>query len=95
MKTRDPFRVMSIEIGSTAPLEVLTHAACKGSEHLMRATNDHRARRARNLCNSCPVLTPCREWALQDPDPVPMHVAGGLTVRERRRLRNTRVTVPQ
>jgi hypothetical protein len=41
-------------------------------------------------CERCPVLAPCRAWALTDPDPSKGMVAGGMTTLgrrvERRRL---------
>jgi hypothetical protein len=36
------------------------------------------------VCRTCPVLEPCRTWALTEPDPAVGHVAGGLTPRDRR-----------
>jgi len=37
------------------------------------------------LCHSCPVLVPCREWALTRPDPAEYGVAGGMSYRDRKR----------
>jgi WhiB family redox-sensing transcriptional regulator len=50
--------------------EWVSKARCRGSTHLFFAPNrerpGRRARResaARALCNTCPVLLPCRDWA--------------------------------
>lgn len=67
-------------------------AACKGKEPTMFAstlsrkrtkTDLRRVEAAKAICASCPALSQCREWALQDPDPVPCHVAGGMAPWER------------
>lgn len=42
------------------------------------------------ICRVCPVITECRRWALTDPDPAFMHIAGGLHPAERSRLRRER-----
>lgn len=46
----------------------------------------HRAQvqRAKAVCARCPVLTPCRRWALED---LADGIAGGLTEHERRQAR--------
>jgi hypothetical protein len=43
--------------------------------------------RAKALCAGCPMLGPCRAWALTQPDPCVGLVAGGLTPAERQRAR--------
>ena len=81
-----PFRRQSMEIGSTAPLAVIAHAACFGLEPLMRRDGRHLTNQnaALNICQNCPVREPCRTWAVETvPDPVPLHVAGGLTPDQR------------
>lgn len=48
---------------------------------------------ARYICSGCGVRAECRAWACggeDDDDPVPHHVAGGLTPSERRQLRDGR-----
>jgi WhiB family redox-sensing transcriptional regulator len=42
---------------------------------------------ARRVCESCPVLDVCREWALTN---MGAGVAGGLTTDERREIRDAR-----
>ena len=42
---------------------------------------------AKAICRGCPVLEPCRDWALTDPDPAEAMIAGGLTFNERVGLR--------
>jgi WhiB family redox-sensing transcriptional regulator len=71
------------------------HAACKGQTRTMFVDNfpvlAHREtalerrqmKDAKRVCESCPVLEPCRAWALTDPDPAIDGVAGGMTPRER------------
>ena len=44
---------------------------------------------AKALCADCPVRWECREWALEDPDPVPVMIAGGLTPNERSEMRRS------
>lgn len=41
----------------------------------------------KTICRACPVLEPCREWAMSEPDPAFMHIAGGLHPIERARMR--------
>jgi hypothetical protein len=38
---------------------------------------------AKTICADCPVLEPCRAWALTRPDPCEALVAGGFTPAER------------
>ena len=45
---------------------------------------------ARTICNSCPVLTPCREWALTEADNV--GVVAAMTPQERVNLRRRRAS---
>ncbi len=42
---------------------------------------------AKAICRGCPVLEPCRDWALTGPDPAEAMIAGGLTFAERVVLR--------
>lgn len=44
------------------------------------------------VCAVCPVVDECRRWALTEPDPAFMHIAGGLHPSERARLRRQGVT---
>ena len=45
------------------------------------------------VCQRCPVLSECRDWALTTPDPAVDHVAGGLTPWQRRTIRRERLRV--
>lgn len=76
------------------PGEWAERAACKGETVAMEIPPGHRpskisaeAReriyRARSICLACPVLDPCREWAMTSPDPAYQLMAGGLTPDER------------
>lgn len=47
--------------------------------------NDPRALVAKSFCHDCPVISECRFWAIVIA--LPEGVAGGLTVKERRRVR--------
>jgi hypothetical protein len=49
---------------------------------------DVRIAHCKTLCYSCPVRNDCLMWALTEPDPAQWHIAGGLTTKERRKLRN-------
>jgi WhiB family redox-sensing transcriptional regulator len=81
------------------PGEWATQAACKGLTALFALnTNAHRghgtrlavqASHARTVCTTCPVLEPCREWALTEPDPAYHMIAGGLDPHQRRLIRRT------
>ncbi len=43
------------------------------------------------ICTICPVKAECRTWACAgDNDPVPAHIAGGLTPRQREQVRRQR-----
>jgi hypothetical protein len=42
---------------------------------------------ARRICDGCPVLAPCRAWAMTTPDPAVYMVAGGLTPGQRDNVR--------
>lgn len=52
------------------------------------AADRQRINQAKADCHRCPVLDTCRRYALSPVDPVPFHVAGGLTPAERRQIRN-------
>ena len=62
------------------------HGEDKGGGGRGRAGDANKAAiaNAKRICAKCPVLEACREWACNDPDPVPAMVAGGLTTAERR-----------
>jgi hypothetical protein len=64
-------------------------ALCHGKTRLFfpqyPGLNDYSAALA--LCRSCPVIGPCRDWAMNSPDPVPYAVAGGMTYDERNQAR--------
>ena len=72
-----------------------TDAACAGHDtELWYPTGNGRRQPAdwdtpRLLCASCPIRHACAEWALSDPDPTHGEgVWGGLTPRDRARLKN-------
>lgn len=44
-------------------------------------------RTARRLCSECPLLAACRCWALAHPQDATHGIWGGLTARERQRIR--------
>jgi WhiB family redox-sensing transcriptional regulator len=51
--------------------------------------SDEDCRPAISICQDCPVLVPCREWALAQP--ASLHgIWGGLTARRRRTIRAAR-----
>jgi WhiB family redox-sensing transcriptional regulator len=62
-------------------------AACKEHPELswfpMRGRD---ARPVKRVCESCLVVDLCRSWALSQPEPL-VGIWGGLTARERRKLR--------
>lgn len=41
----------------------------------------------RRLCRECPLLAACRSWALRHPHETAHGIWGGLTARERQRIR--------
>lgn len=43
-----------------------------------------RAREAKRLCRTCPLMTACRSWALAHPAETEYGIWGGLTALERR-----------
>jgi hypothetical protein len=64
-------------------------AACLGHGDDMEITNvaAHHRQPGIKWCEQCPVLKPCRDWALTEPDPARGLVAGGLTPRQRKAIR--------
>lgn len=94
----EPVRVVivrSVDRQHAVPGEWAQFAACKGQTRTMFVDNfpvlAHREtalerrqmKDAKRVCEACPVLEPCRAWALTDPDPAVDGVAGGMTPRER------------
>ena len=71
-----------------APLPQLwwyDQAMCKGaSSSVMAPTRGESVAEALALCSTCPVLVPCRKYALATPGLI--GVWGGTTGRDRRRL---------
>lgn len=65
------------------------HAACRGHDvAVFFATRGESSEPARAICSSCPVIDDCLTWALDQAD---HHgIAGGLTGRQRRRIRADR-----
>ncbi len=66
-------------------------AACRGQTRLFfpqyPGPDDYSAALA--VCRECPVIGPCREWAMDRSDPVPFAVAGGMTYQDRCRARTS------
>ena len=58
---------------------------------LFFAEGDFSTRRAVQLCSSCPVLSRCRKWAIEQLD---FGVAGGLNSEDRAKARNGRHVLP-
>lgn len=87
--------VRGIDKQHAVPGEWAELAACKGKTRTMFVDNfpvlAHREtalerkqmREAVKVCETCPVISECREWAMTDPDPAVDGVAGGMTPRER------------
>ncbi len=79
------------------PLEWMLFASCAGQRMYYETVGAHNQpltpadrkieQQALMLCRKCLVLSECREWSLQHPDPAFDHVAGGLTPRERFKIR--------
>lgn len=94
-------------VSRTGPIEPTgdwaEHAACKGQKMVYdqfpavshRPTKSDRVMEFAALasCRDCPVLAPCRTWALQPVEPAVDHVAGGLTPRQRAEIRRHRERV--
>jgi hypothetical protein len=78
-------------------------AACRGQKmfydqfpnlaHRPNRTDRVMEAHALATCRECPVLTECRQWALQQFDPAVDHIAGGLTPRQRWDIRRSRERV--
>ena len=65
-------------------------AACAGRPDLMDPPTARLTTAALALCRRCPVLQPCRDWALSLSDRSdPGGIAGGMTEEERSRLRSS------
>ena len=61
-------------------------AACRGADpNIFFLTKGIPAAAAKAVCATCPVIEPCRDHAVANVEPA--GVWGGLTERERRRLR--------
>lgn len=83
-------------------------ANCRGKTHLMvmpdrekaggKSKPSHAAlrtiNRGRLVCDTCPVLEPCRAWAMTTPDPAYGLMAGGLTPQERNQKRREQGIYP-
>ena len=59
-------------------------AACRDKQDLMFAPNGQRQPEARRLCESCPVLAQCAEWALATE--LRHGFAGGMSAKARLRI---------
>ena len=51
---------------------------------------DELRREALAICASCPVITECRDYAVRMGSNLPYGIWGGLTARDRRRMRRLR-----
>lgn len=69
-------------------------AACKGVDtttfFLERGATKQRTNEARAICNTCPVIKDCQEYALQFPQRLLAGIWGGLTAIERHKERQRR-----
>lgn len=64
-------------------------AACRGMDpELWFAERGDSTREAKEVCRTCPVRLECREYAMTNGEK--WGVWGGLSERERRRMRSTR-----
>ena len=85
----------------SAPMNWRVHAACAGKwdvfepieyapkTHERRLAEEERTRQARAICAVCPVLLPCREWALT----IRIGgIVGGLSEWERREMQKERAS---
>ena len=73
-------------LGAQARQDWRTQAACSGRPELVKGGHGENRRLA--ICFGCPVLAPCRSWALSLPEwGETDDIAGGLTVRQRRAWR--------
>lgn len=69
------------------------HAACAGLTDLMFVGELGPLEEAKEVCELCSVQIPCLDWALSSRfDPCPHAVLGGLSGRERQRLRKMLAT---
>lgn len=72
-----------------AALEWRLQAACRGMDYLVfYPAAGQSAAKARAVCRTCPVVEPCREYALAHPEMFGFW--GGLSERERRWVRRQR-----
>lgn len=65
------------------PGEWADNAACSTRAAVFQASDES----ALTVCARCPVLSPCRAWAMGPVDPVPGLVAGGITSQNRAKMR--------
>ena len=77
-----------VELYAALRPDWMTRAACTGRTAVMFDTRN--ALHAKNLCATCPVVTPCLDHALADPSL--QGVWGGTTETDRDRLRATKET---
>lgn len=62
-------------------------AACRGLDPTLFFA-DHNDNQAIHICHQCPVMAPCRYWALEYPDDQQHGTAGGLSATQRRNIRH-------
>jgi hypothetical protein len=75
----------------------MARGACRGLRHIMFPPTDVTGhdrnlayKQAVEICLGCPVLDPCLEWALMEPDPVKDGVVAGLHPNQLEQARKTR-----
>lgn len=76
-------------LGATPPPHITDNAACKGIDPaLFYPGRGHSVTEAKAVCEGCPVKAECLEWALDNGEKY--GIWGGLSERERRRIRRDR-----
>ena len=65
----------------------MEHAACKGrtSEFFVQRGDTNAVLKAKAICNTCPVLEPCRDYVIYNPEI--FGIWGAMTERDRRTYR--------
>jgi len=91
-------RMLHYIAAQAGPMPDLREGLCVGSKQADNWHADqHREARlrqdAKNICRTCPVLTACRDYALDNP--ALSGTWGGLTEQDRHRIRNRIPAQPQ
>jgi WhiB family redox-sensing transcriptional regulator len=88
-----------VEAWTTDPADILagivqrpawmTRAACRGTDTnvFFPGRGKGRTDQAIRICARCPVLTECRQWALNLDEPTAVGIVGGMTAAARRAAR--------